>query len=43
MEFLMPRHPLTNFEIQMYYPKEPRFNSPFSRNNRPLKIKMGHT
>ena len=33
MEFLMPPHPLTNFEIQKYYQNEPRFNSVFSRNN----------
>ena len=26
MEFLMPPHPLTNFEIQKYYQNEPRFN-----------------
>ena len=24
--FLMPPHPLTNFEIQKYYQNEPRFN-----------------
>ena len=23
----MPPHPLTNFEIQIYYQDEPRFNS----------------
>ena len=39
MEFLMPPHPLTNFEIQRYYQNEPRFNGVFSRNNLPLKIK----
>ena len=27
----MPTHPLTNFEIQTYYQKEPRFNVVFSR------------
>ena len=37
----MPPHPLTNFEIERYYPKEPRFNSAFSRNNFSLKIKVG--
>ena len=35
----MPRHPLTNFEIQCYYKKEPRFEKPieipYSRNNLP--------
>ena len=39
MGFLMTPHPLTNFEIQKYYQKEPRFNGAFSRNNLPLKIK----
>ena len=33
--------PLTNFEIQMYYQKEPRFNSVYSRDNLPDKIKDG--
>ena len=37
----MPRHPLTNFEIQNYYQNEPRFNGVFSRNNLPKKIKDG--
>ena len=37
----MPPHPLTNFEIQKYYQNEPRFNSVFSRNNLPKKIKDG--
>ena len=41
MEFLMPPHPLTNFEIQRYYQNEPRFNGVFSRNNLPKKIKDG--
>ena len=31
MGFLMPRHPLTNFEIQRYYQNELRFNGAFSR------------
>ena len=35
----MPRHPLTNFEIQKYYQNEPRFNSVYSRNNLPKKIR----
>ena len=30
-EFLMPPHPLTNFEIQKYYQDEPRFNGVYSR------------
>ena len=33
MGFLMPSHPLTNFEIQKYCKDEPRFNGVFSRNN----------
>ena len=39
MGFLIPPHPLTNFEIQKYYQNEPRFNDFFSRNNLPKKIK----
>ena len=35
MGFLMPPHPLTNFEIQKCYKSEPRFNTVFSRNNLP--------
>ena len=35
----MPRHPLTNFEIQKYQ-NEPRFNGVYSRDNLP-KIKDG--
>ena len=31
----MPSHLLTNFEIQMYYENEPRFNGVFSRDNLP--------
>ena len=41
MRFLMPSHPLTNFETQKYYKNEPRFNGVFSRNNLPKKIKDG--
>ena len=41
MGFLMPPHPLTNFEIQKYYQNEPRFNGVFSRNNVPRKTKDG--
>ena len=40
-EILMSSHPLTNFEIQKYYKNEPTFNSVFSRNNLPKKIKDG--
>ena len=36
----MPPHPLTNFEIQKYYQKEPKFTGVYSRNNLP-KIKDG--
>ena len=32
-------HPLTNFEIQKYYKKEPILNGVYSRNNLPNKIK----
>ena len=38
--FLMPPHPLTNFEIQKYYQNEPRFNGAYSRDNF-QKIKDG--
>ena len=41
MRFLIPPHPLTNFEIQWYYKNEPRFNGVFSRNNLPKKLKGG--
>ena len=41
IRFSIPHHPLTNFEIQKYYQDEPRFNSAFSRNNLPAKIKDG--
>ena len=41
MRFLMPPHPLTNFEIQKYYENEPRFNGVYSRNNLPKQIKDG--
>ena len=41
MGFLMPPHPLTNFEIQKYYANEPRFNSVYSRNNMSKKIMDG--
>ena len=29
----MSPHPLTNFEIQIYYENEPKFNGVYSRNN----------
>ena len=41
MGFLMPPHPLTNFEIQKHYQNEPRFSGAFSRNKWPKKIKDG--
>ena len=41
MGFLIPPHPLTNFEIQKYYENEPRFNGVLSRNNLSKKIKDG--
>ena len=37
----MPPHTSANFEIQRYYQNEPRFNSVYSRNNFPEKIKDG--
>ena len=40
MGFLIPPHPLTNFEIQKYCQNEPRFNGAFSLDNLP-KIKDG--
>ena len=36
----MPPHPLTNFEIQIYYQNKRKFNSVHSRDNLP-KIKDG--
>ena len=38
--FLIPPHPLSNFEIQKYYENESRFNGVYSRDNLP-KIKDG--
>ena len=35
MGFLMPPHPLPNFEIQNYYQNGPRFNGVCSRDNLP--------
>ena len=36
----MPRHPLTNFEVQKYYQNKPKFNGFYLRNNL-HKIKDG--
>ena len=33
MGFLIPPHPLTNFEMQKFYQNEPKFNGVYSRNN----------
>ena len=38
---MIPSHPLTNFEIQLYYQNEPRFNGVYSRDNLSDKIKRG--
>ena len=43
MGFLIPPHPLTNFEIQKYYQNVPRFNGAFSRIIYLKKQRMGHT
>ena len=37
----MLSHPLTNFEVQMYYENETIFSGVYSRNNLPKKIKVG--
>ena len=37
-EFLIPRHHLTNFEIQKFYQNQTKSNGVYSRNNLP-KIK----
>ena len=39
MEFLIPSHPLSNFEIKEYYEIEPRFSGVYSRDNLSEKIK----
>ena len=39
--FLISPHPLTNFEIQVYYQNEPRFNGTYSRDNLSHKINDG--
>ena len=41
MGFLIPPHPLTNFELEMHYQDKPRLNGVFSRDNLPKKIKDG--
>ena len=41
MGFLMPPHPLKNFEIQKHYENEPRFNGVFSRDNLQKKKEKG--
>ena len=41
MEFLMPPHPLTNFELRKYYQNELKFNGVYSRDNLPEKKKDG--
>ena len=40
-KFLIPPHPLTNFEIQTYYQNEARFIGVYSRDILPDKIKNG--
>ena len=40
-KILIPPHPLTNFEKQIHYQNEPRFNAVYSRDNLPNKIKDG--
>ena len=40
-KYLIPPQPLTNFEIQMYYQNEPKFNGVYFRDNLPDKIKDG--
>ena len=41
LKVLFPPHPLTNFETQMYYQNELRFNGVYSTDNLPDKIKDG--
>ena len=41
MGFLIPPHPLTNFETKKYYHNESRLNGVYSRDNLPNKIKDG--
>ena len=37
--FLIPPHPLINFEIQKHYQNDPMFNGVYSRDNLPYKLK----
>ena len=39
--FLLPLHPLTNFDIQKYYQNEPRFNGVYCRDNLPERSSAG--
>ena len=41
LQILIPPHPLTNFEMRIYYQNEPRFNGVYSRDNLSDKIKDG--
>ena len=41
MGFLVPPHPLINFELQNNYQNEPRFKGVFSRDDLPKEIKDG--
>ena len=41
MGFLMPPHPLINFEMHRHFKNEPRSNGVFSKNNLPKKVKNG--
>ena len=34
-QFFKPSHPLTNFEIQIYYQNKPKFKCVYLRNNSP--------
>ena len=46
MRFLMPPHPLANFEIQKYYHNEPTFNGVYSMFIQEIiylkNLRMGH-
>ena len=41
LDFLIPSHPLTNFEIQKYYQNKTRLNGAYARDNLPGKEKDG--
>ena len=41
LRFLIPPHPLTNFEILLYYQNETRFDGVYSRDNLLDKVKDG--